>query len=789
MTTMMKEIMNPVTRSSVMSERTRESSLIEMMKRQPQQVAIVDVVDEPDESCSDTQASTSHIIQPTLEGQRKLERIMSYKTTTSNSRAQRHLYSPLPTPRFTRIVAITVQLFLLVTIQVHAYPTGAGSCPSGIAAVNGTHLNIENNKVILGGRLVDHDIIVTIDNDNDSDTTILVPYNRTTTTATLNPSLYVKTPYTISVSSTQSTYTGVLIRMEVPFTGSSFSNNVTLLPLTNTQVSFPCLLLDSNIMGITHFNNTFKQVHSGIMEVDQTIENVILDITVVMVNNANVSVYGYDRFLLNFIDPTVPSTPSSTSSSTIAPTPIASPVVAVLPTTTIPPPTSYKVRKNVNVTTASVSESDTKFTFVAENVQVQLSYILSSILTDGEIRAYERIIRQWYMDFYNTNFATKYNTTTNHTDIIILPIENENDSKTNGTNRQLQKDKSSTNQLSLSNNYGIVLGSMSTTINVTNVTYIPYSNTNVKDSNDKNSSTATKNNKTTVQITYSQSIIYQSTTNRTKPQQYITIPYRSGIGRQLYIQALVESNIYTFSELSYNDDTNLSSTLSVPLLIGPPVEAVRPDTETSSNGKDDSFPNGYIVLITVGGLAFIAFVIYLYQSNKYRFLPTHKATTDGDDDGVMASMLAQQQNDAETFRLHSSATSTGGGTGLTNTTNGTFGHTEYIIYAPAGRLGIVLDDPNVLSHTTNKDREHGDDDNDTIQYGPVISMIKEGSPLINEANMNVGDMIVAIDDIDVRNMTPQRVSKLINDRSKHPIRKITCVKMQQNRIHHIHVPE
>jgi PDZ domain-containing secreted protein len=58
--------------------------------------------------------------------------------------------------------------------------------------------------------------------------------------------------------------------------------------------------------------------------------------------------------------------------------------------------------------------------------------------------------------------------------------------------------------------------------------------------------------------------------------------------------------------------------------------------------------------------------------------------------------------------------------------------------------------------------------------GPVVCMIKEGSPLMN--SIEVGDHIVALDDIDVREMLPIKVSKLMNKRSQHPARKLTMMR-------------
>lgn len=83
---------------------------------------------------------------------------------------------------------------------------------------------------------------------------------------------------------------------------------------------------------------------------------------------------------------------------------------------------------------------------------------------------------------------------------------------------------------------------------------------------------------------------------------------------------------------------------------------------------------------------------------------------------------------------------------------------EYIVYGPAGRLGIVLDNP---------------DDN-----GPVVYVIKENSPLMDL--MEVGDRLVAVDEVDVRRMTPTKASKLISKRSGNPMRKFTLVRRKSS---------
>lgn len=82
-------------------------------------------------------------------------------------------------------------------------------------------------------------------------------------------------------------------------------------------------------------------------------------------------------------------------------------------------------------------------------------------------------------------------------------------------------------------------------------------------------------------------------------------------------------------------------------------------------------------------------------------------------------------------------------------------HITYLVYAPAGKLGMVLD--------------NRDDD-----MGPLVCTIKENSPLMDR--MDVGDRLMAVDEIDVRAMNSTNISKLISKRSRNPVRKFTMVK-------------
>ena len=85
---------------------------------------------------------------------------------------------------------------------------------------------------------------------------------------------------------------------------------------------------------------------------------------------------------------------------------------------------------------------------------------------------------------------------------------------------------------------------------------------------------------------------------------------------------------------------------------------------------------------------------------------------------------------------------------------------EYVVYAPSGKLGIVLD------NNTFEDAKQ--------QGGPVICIIKENSPLVDR--MDAGDRLVGVDEVDVRAMTPTQISRLISQRSRNPVRKLTLVR-------------
>lgn len=82
------------------------------------------------------------------------------------------------------------------------------------------------------------------------------------------------------------------------------------------------------------------------------------------------------------------------------------------------------------------------------------------------------------------------------------------------------------------------------------------------------------------------------------------------------------------------------------------------------------------------------------------------------------------------------------------------------IYAPGGKLGLVIDTP-------------------TTPFKPIVVAIKDTCPIRNE--IDVGDYLVAVDDVDVREMSATEVSRLISRKSVQERRKLTIVRTARGR--------
>jgi hypothetical protein len=90
-----------------------------------------------------------------------------------------------------------------------------------------------------------------------------------------------------------------------------------------------------------------------------------------------------------------------------------------------------------------------------------------------------------------------------------------------------------------------------------------------------------------------------------------------------------------------------------------------------------------------------------------------------------------------------------------------------IVYAPSGVLGVVIDTPpNSSSSSSSTNGNNGG--------RPVVHAIKDTCPIRNE--IHVGDILIAVDDIDVTAMTAVEVSRLIGKKSNQERRKLTLIR-------------
>ena len=116
--------------------------------------------------------------------------------------------------------------------------------------------------------------------------------------------------------------------------------------------------------------------------------------------------------------------------------------------------------------------------------------------------------------------------------------------------------------------------------------------------------------------------------------------------------------------------------------------------------------------------------------------------------GIMTN--GEQSTYAEDFEAHLAK----------NTKGSSSSHREQIldIYAPGGKLGVVIDTPN--------------------DGAPVVHNIKDTCPIKDQ--LRVGDALLAVDDEDVRSMTAIKVSKLISQKSNNPKRKFTILRVMDD---------
>jgi len=200
-----------------------------------------------------------------------------------------------------------------VDVDVDAFPTQAGGCQGGRAAVNGAHLNPA--KEIETGSLDSVGLEVAING-----------------IALEADSIFTITPgvdHVISLTATDSDtpFRGFLLRLGWP---EQLDREPlwSLTPGINAQIAAVCFL---RAAGVTHTGNFLKDSASGTFRVDEEIEGFTLDVTVVLANNETDSHYYYSGYEINSILLAETEVPTE-SETTLAPeTPAATAVRTSIP--------------------------------------------------------------------------------------------------------------------------------------------------------------------------------------------------------------------------------------------------------------------------------------------------------------------------------------------------------------------------------------------------------------------------------------------------------------------------
>lgn len=215
---------------------------------------------------------------------------------------------------------ITATLALLVLAMpwtTESYPLGAGRCPAGEAAVSGAHL--QAGKEITTGTLSEGGFTVSLNG---------VALEEA-------PEFRVGQEDTITISSNMP-FKGFLIRVAPP-QGIVVDVRDAIYPVssndTDTQVADVACVQVEQVGGLTHTTNSEKTQVSGTLSVDAAISGLMVDITVVGVNNAQQSTYWHSSFEIKPEGPFGTPVPSYVPTSIMTWNPTPSPSLSPSPDT------------------------------------------------------------------------------------------------------------------------------------------------------------------------------------------------------------------------------------------------------------------------------------------------------------------------------------------------------------------------------------------------------------------------------------------------------------------------
>lgn len=209
------------------------------------------------------------------------------------------------------VETISLLAWLLILCRVAwAFPTGAGDCPQGQAAVGGSHTS--DRATIATGALADNKLQLRING------RILQPGVKLT--------LQSGVDQTWTLSSTSDVgFRGFLLRLSGGT--DEVDTRVALSSVSkDVQEAFTACVVTQGVGGATHTNADPKFSVSGVLRIEETARNLDLDVTVVVINHNRESTYYYSSFTLDFVEaavasvsqPTNPPIPATDGAETMA---------------------------------------------------------------------------------------------------------------------------------------------------------------------------------------------------------------------------------------------------------------------------------------------------------------------------------------------------------------------------------------------------------------------------------------------------------------------------------------
>eukprot|EP00797_Seminavis_robusta_P030259 Sro628_g178050.1 receptor-like protein kinase (990) ;mRNA; r:24176-27788 len=218
-------------------------------------------------------------------------------------------------------VVVVVSSLVLLDV-VHGFPTGAGSCPGGVAAVGGIHSTM---PTIESGDLDDYGIELAINGNTLSSS---VPFQ-----------VEIDQDHTWELYSGSDGFRGFLLRLDGGNGNIDTTASLGNLPGMGGMVQVADVCTTQGVGGATHRSKLLKSSVSGSLFVGQESRSMTLDVTVVVANANGVSEYYYSSYTLHAVGVTATVTKQPTPRPTKQPTAPTKRPTAPVTNPPIPAPT------------------------------------------------------------------------------------------------------------------------------------------------------------------------------------------------------------------------------------------------------------------------------------------------------------------------------------------------------------------------------------------------------------------------------------------------------------------